>query len=280
MDDTELIRVAGIGHARARWFEETFGVRTLPELAALDAAQIEDRLRATQPRGVLPARSQIERWIVDAEQLGEQWRAVASFVLEVEARDDGESTDPSMRTIAHHVEGDRTQTFDGLAPPQLRAWITDRLQPPPPPRHAGATPPPGVTELHLKASVGDAAGGPPLNVIRSTDPWVVSCAWYIDGPAAGSLAGRWRVELLAEGQGPAAELDLPAAGLIEVDGRTGPSHPYVFTFYLSSGAVDLLGRPQAVLDLTIALTYIDVASTPGPIAAFVDLDKVVIFRSA
>jgi hypothetical protein len=33
-----------------------------------------------------------------------------------------------------------------------------------------------------------------------------------------------------------------------------------------------------VLDLTVALTYIDVANTPGPIAAFVDLDKVMVFQ--
>jgi hypothetical protein len=73
---------------------------------------------------------------------------------------------------------------------------------------------------------------------------------------------------------------LPAPGLIALDGRTGSSNPYVFAFELAAGAVDLHGRPQAVLDLTVALTYVDVASTPGPIAAFADLQKVVVFRGS
>jgi hypothetical protein len=77
-----------------------------------------------------------------------------------------------------------------------------------------------------------------------------------------------------------AARELPAPGLIALDGRTGSSNPYVFAFELAAGAVDLHGRPQAVLDLTVALTYVDVASTPGPIAAFADLQKVVVFRGS
>ena len=283
MDDRQLTRVAGIGDARSRWFHEAFGVRTLPELAALDAGEIEQRLRAGTARGVLPARGQIERWVADAARLAadggedEPWRELGSFVLQIEARGD------ERRTVAHHVEEDHTQCFDGLAPTELREWIAGRLAPKPAPEPAlapSAAPAAasGVDELRLTASVRDPAGGPPINVIRRSDPWRVRCEWYIDGPGAAALTGKWRLALLGEGQGPGIEFELPAPSLIALDGRTGPANPYVFAFQLAPGAINLQGRPQAVLDLTVALTHVSGAGTPGSIAAFADLDKILVFR--
>jgi hypothetical protein len=205
---------------------------------------------------------------------------VGAFVLEIEARDDDAS---ALRTVAHHVEDDYTQCFDGLAPPQLRRWIGERLAaeraaPAPTPSAAPATAP-AVDELRLTASVRDPAGGPPINVIRRSDPWRVRCEWYIDGPGAGGLAGKWRLALLGEGQGPGIEFEQPAPTLIPLDGRTGPANPYVFAFQLAAGAINLLGRPQAVLDLTVALTHVSGSGAPGSIAAFADLDKVLVFRN-
>jgi predicted flap endonuclease-1-like 5' DNA nuclease len=282
MDDKQLTRVVGIGDARARWFDEALGVRTLPQLAALDPGEIEQRLRAGTTRGVLPARGQIERWIADAGRLAtaaegdEPWRELGSFVLQIEACGD------ERRTVAHHVEEDHTQCFDGLAPTELREWIAERLAPRPAPEPASApsaapAAAAGVDELRLTASVRDPAGGPPINVIRRTDPWRVRCEWYIDGPGAAALTGKWRLALLGEGQGPGIEFEQPAPSLIALDGRTGPANPYVFAFDLGPGAINLLGRPQAVLDLTVALTHVSGAGTPGSIAAFADLDKVLVF---
>jgi len=283
VDDKQLTLVVGIGDARARWFDEALGVNTLPQLAALDADEIEQRLRVATTRGVLPARGQIERWIADAGRLAtageadEPWHDLGSFVLEIEARGD------EQRTVAHHVEEDQTQCFDGLAPTELRQWIAERLAARPAPTPA-STPPaapasaPAVDELRLTASVRDPAGGPPINVIRRTDPWRVRCEWYIDGPGAATLTGHWRLALLGEGQGPGIEFEQPAPTLIALDGRTGPANPYVFAFHLAPGAIDLLGRPQAVLDLTAALTHVSGTGTPGSIAAFADLDKVLVFR--
>ena len=290
MDDKQLTRVAGIGDARARWFDEALGVTTLPQLAALDADEIERRLRAATTRGVLPARGQIERWIADARSLASagadaeeaaSWHDVGSFVLEIEAREDDTST---LRTVAHHVEDDYTQHFDGLAPTALRRWIGERLtaKPQAPPAQTPQAAPasaPAVDELELVASVRDPAGGPPINVIRRTDPWRVRCEWYIDGPGAGVLAGKWRLALLGEGQGPGIEFEQPAPTLIALDGRTGPANPYVFAFQLAPGAINLLGRPQAVLDLTVALTHVSGTGTPGSIAAFADLEQVLVFRN-
>lgn len=284
MDDKQLTRVVGIGDARARWFEQAFGVKTLPQLAALDAGEVEERLRAATSRGVVPVRGQIERWIADAVRLAgaeddEPWQDRGSFVLQIEARGD------EQRTVAHHVEEDHTRCFDGLAPAELRAWIAERIAPEPEvpaPRAVAAAPAaaPGVDELKLVASVRDPAGGPPINVIRRTDPWLVRCEWYIDGPGAGALAGRWRLALLGEGQGPGIEFEQLAPALIALDGRTGPGNPYVFAFQLSPGAIDLLGRPQAVLDLTVALTHVTASGAPGSLAAFADLDKVLVFKDA
>jgi hypothetical protein len=283
VDDRQLTRVAGIGDARSRWFHEAFGVRTLSQLAELDPGEIEQRLRAGTTRGVLPARRQIERWIDDAGRLAtageedEPWRELGSFVLQIEARGDG------RRTVARHVEEDHTRCFDGLAPTELREWIAERLAPRPAPEPASApsaapAAAAGVDELRLTASVRDPAGGPPINVIRRTDPWRVRCEWYIDGPGAAALTGKWRLALLGEGQGTGIEFEQPAPSLIALDGRTGPANPYVFAFDLAPGAINLLGRPQAVLDLTIALTHVSGAGTPGSIAAFADLDKVLVFR--
>jgi hypothetical protein len=285
VDGKELTRVAGIGDARARWFEETLGVRTLPQLAALDAGDVEERLRAGTSRGVVPAREQIERWIADAERLATDpestgsWRGVGSFVVEVEVREDDAD---ALRTVAHHVEDDLTQQFDGLAPTELRRWIADRIaaKPAPPAPPAAPASAPTVDELELVASVRDPAGGPPINVIRRGDPWLVRCEWYIDGPGAATLTGRWRLALLGEGQGPGIEFDQPAPTLIALDGRTGPANPYVFAFHLAPGAVELLGRPQAVLDLTVALSYVSGSGAPGSLAAFADLDKVLVYRNA
>jgi hypothetical protein len=130
----------------------------------------------------------------------------------------------------------------------------------------------------LEAIVVDPVGDAPTNVIRRSDPFEVRCRWFVDGPLAPALGGQWRVELLGEGQGPAIEIEVPAPALIALDGRTGPGSPYATTFNIPANSVNLLGRPQAVLDLTVALTYIDVAGNPGPIAAFVDLDKVMVFQ--
>ena len=287
MDDMQLTRVAGIGDARARWLEESFGVTTLSQLAALDAGDIEQRLRDSTARGVLPARDQIERWVADAGRMAAEqdepvasWHGVGAFVLDVEARDDDAAV---LRTVAHHVEADESRCFEGVAPAELRRWIAERLAARParvpdaaPPAAPAATP--AVDELRLTASVRDPAGGPPINVIRRTDPWRVRCEWYIDGPGAGAVTGKWRLALLGEGQGPAIEFEQPAPTLIALDGRTGPANPYVFAFHLAPGAIGLLGRPQAVLDLTVALTYVSGTGTPGSLAAFTDLDKVLVFR--
>jgi hypothetical protein len=281
VDEKQLTRVVGIGDARARWFEDALGVRTLPQLAALDAGEIEDRLRAGISRGVVPARGQIERWIADAERLAadedEPWRDLGSFVLQIEARGD------EQRTVAHHVEADETRCFDGLAPRELRAWIAERIAPKPevpaPPTAAPAAAVPGIDELKLVASVRDPAGGPPINVIRRTDLWLVRCEWYIDGPGAAALGGDWRLVLLGEGQGPGIEFEQLAPALIALDGRTGPANPYVFVFQLLPGSIGLAGGPQAVLDLTVALTHVSGSGAPGSLAAFADLDKVLVFRN-
>ena len=130
----------------------------------------------------------------------------------------------------------------------------------------------------LDVIVVDPVGDAPTNVIRASDPFRVDCSWFLDGPLASSLGGKWRVELLGEGQGPAIEFELPAAALIALDGRTGPGTPYTTSIVIPANSVNLGASPQAVLDLTVALTYIDVANTPGPIAAFVDLDKVMVYQ--
>jgi hypothetical protein len=218
----------------------------------------------------------------------ESWRGVGSFVLEIEAQ---EGEPDTLRTVAHHLEDDLTQHFDGLAPAKLRRWMADRIAPKaaePPPAPAAAPPAPSaapmvtpaVDELELVASVLDPAGGAPTNVIRLGDPWQVHCEWYIDGPDAATLTGNWRVALIGEGQGPGVELVDQLPPLIPLDGRTGQANPYTLIFALPPNAIDLLGRPQAVLDLTVAVTHVTGSGAPSSLAAFADLDKVLVYRDA
>jgi hypothetical protein len=147
-------------------------------------------------------------------------------------------------------------------------------------------PPVGITG-QFEANVIDPSGNVPTNVIRITDVWRVDCSWYIDGLLASSLGGQWRLQVVLEGLGSALEgetvvtapppiANWPTAP--NLDGRTGPGNPYTHSFSFGPGVPGLGGQPSVLGNVGVALTYIDAANTPGPIAAFVDLGVVQFFE--
>jgi hypothetical protein len=129
----------------------------------------------------------------------------------------------------------------------------------------------------LSANVNDPAGAP-INVLRSNQAWSVDCSWFLDGNAGQAIGGSWRIKLIAEGQG----LDIEGQTVpqvIALDGRVGAANPYTASFQFGPNSVPLGGDAEAVLDLTVVLTHVDLANTPGPLAAFVDLDKVMVYAA-
>jgi hypothetical protein len=125
-------------------------------------------------------------------------------------------------------------------------------------------------------------GNAPTNVIRNNQTWSVRCEWFLDGPLAQALGGQWTIQLLAEGQSNTLEFTDASPDFrnyVQLDGRSGPGNPYRARFDFPAGSLNMQGRPQQVLDLTVALTHVDLANTPGPIAGFVELGKVMVYEA-
>jgi hypothetical protein len=147
----DLSEISGIGPARARWFEETFGVRNARDMAALSVDDIESRLKAEGRSKV--SRRTIESWLAEARRRASQgkgesttrksagrsrkksavkepieWRPIASFVLEFQSRAGGRATTEQWRTAGHYVEQDVDETWPGLDCVALCGWIAHHLE--------------------------------------------------------------------------------------------------------------------------------------------------------
>jgi hypothetical protein len=135
-DDLTVIR--GIGPARQQWLQDSLGVRTYEDLAALSADDIESRLRAD---GQIPSRSTIEAWLVQARTLAAEaasaqvnspvqedgWKPVASFVVEFQVREP-EGKVRECRTAVHHMEKDRGTHWPGIEHRRLCQWMVDQIR--------------------------------------------------------------------------------------------------------------------------------------------------------
>jgi len=95
----DLTAITGIGVARQRWLRETMGVSTYADLAAIDPATVEAKLRE---EGKIIAPGDIQTWIDQARDLASLqtpanvipdssssvWQPIASFVVEYQRRGD------------------------------------------------------------------------------------------------------------------------------------------------------------------------------------------------
>ena len=61
-----------------------------------------------------------------------------------------------------------------------------------------------------------------------------------------------------------------------LDGRTGSATPYTASIPLT-GTFNLNGHDSQVYDVSVTLNYHDQAGKPGPMAAFVDMDKLMVY---
>lgn len=124
----DLTAITGIGVARQRWLHETMGVSTYADLATIDPATVEARLRE---EGKIIAPGDIQTWIDQARDLASLqtpanvipdsasgvWQPIASFVVEYQRRGD------LYRTRLHQMETGQGKTFYGLVVTPICEWI-------------------------------------------------------------------------------------------------------------------------------------------------------------
>jgi hypothetical protein len=202
----ELSKVKGIGDARARWLEETFGARTLEQLGALEPDEIERRLRGEGRRAV--SRPAIDAWVAEARELGKgqpegEWGVVASFVVELQASGD------EMRTSVHHLEKDETELWADIDWDRLRRWIEARLERPAPQEETPADVEPlqpATVKALSAAIVANHDAVPPMH-IPIDGPWSVTFEWSLEGVEA-RLEGEWQLDVSVQPVAPAPPLRL------------------------------------------------------------------------
>lgn len=142
-DDLTIIK--GIGPARQQWLRQSFGVRTYADLAQLQPDQIENKLKAD---GQIARRKAIEEWVGQARALAanegttavfplnrpllavsasdENWHPFASFVVEIQAREE-EGRAAATRTAVQHIERDTNAIWPGIEREKLCQWIVAQV---------------------------------------------------------------------------------------------------------------------------------------------------------
>jgi hypothetical protein len=228
----ELHQIPGIGPARARWLEASFGVRGLRDLAALAPKEIEQRLKA-EGRIAISSES-IESWVAEAKsrvsalpagasaeahpEKESDWSPLASFVVEFQTRDPGAERRQSRQMSVHHVEKDRDERWLGFDCAALCDWMTRQLDPverapvEPAPQvavRASQTEEPRAHIEDVRAHVVDSEGVERSRLIRADRPWAVVLQWRSGGGHRADATGEWHVEALATRIGAGAPLRLP-----------------------------------------------------------------------
>lgn len=135
----DLTRIKGIGEITQQWLRDTFGVYTFRDLANTSLGKIENRLKT---EGKITARAKIEEWLAQARLLADEagesdtqeapsmpeqpaWKAISSFVVIFEERlAEGQR---QFQTKAHHIEADANETWQGIDPPSMVAWMIAQL---------------------------------------------------------------------------------------------------------------------------------------------------------
>lgn len=234
--DGELLRIRGIGAARARWLHETFGVRGLADLAALEPGEISAR-PADGGRGPV-APDTLAQWVTTAREMVSaqtsdeaEWTVRASVVVEFQSRvGDGGTTD--WRTSAHLVEEDGDEAWQGIDCGGLGRWMRGHLAGTDAghavvdiagPSSAEPEASPVDEGVGLKARVVDGDGYRGARLVRIGLPWSVDLCWDTGGIPELVGPGEWRVELSMWPIGESAPLALPQmvvpADAADGDGR-------------------------------------------------------------
>ncbi len=134
----DLTAIKGIGPVWQRRLQESLGVRTFRDLAALSCDEILSRLEASGQ--IAPSKADCEAWINQAQELAaatgsstkrSEWKPFASFVVEYLGRITEGKTD-QRRTKVHHLETDTDANWPGIVSVELCRWMleqTDEIAP-------------------------------------------------------------------------------------------------------------------------------------------------------
>jgi hypothetical protein len=240
----QLSEIPGIGSARARWLEATFGVRSFRDLAALSADEIERKLKEEGRQAV--AAAMIESWISEAESRVHerpkpvvmdsqkrnrgngaedettQWTPAASFVVEFQSRT-ADGAEKPWRTAVHYLEEDRNEVWVGIDCEQLCRWMTRQLGPRwLPAREEELGRAEGDREAEaaeeraarsklprsaepLRANIIDGDGVENASLIRIDKPWTVVFSW---SPRDVAAEGEWLIDVLLRLVGPGEKVRL------------------------------------------------------------------------
>lgn len=304
MDDgNELRRIRGIGAARAGWLQETFGVRSLADLAALDPDEICRRL-AESGRGAV-ARDAVASWVATARELasggthevtgasgagagdeleGDAWRPRASFVVEFQSMAGG-GGGAVWRTAAHHVERDGDEEWPGIDCDGLSRWMTGHLvaigavepaggdlveaSPDTLPSIApaeGERPEEPMVELRARVVDGDGYRG--ARLVRIDTPWAVDLCWNQGEAPDLAGPGKWRIDLALWPIGESAPLELP--GMVVPSLGEGERGRHQHRMEIQTGLVTAAhcGAPYRA---TATLTFHRAGDQSAAIAGAVDL---------
>jgi hypothetical protein len=130
----------------------------------------------------------------------------------------------------------------------------------------------------LEAHYVDPAGNGLPNIVRVSEPFAIDARWYIDGSFAPLLAGTWYLQAQFQSSDDVVgEFRRPPSPIqVTLDGRTGPGTPYSASIPLG-GTFNLNGRDSQVYEVTVTLNYHAPNGTPGPMAAFVELGKLMVY---
>jgi hypothetical protein len=248
----EISEIPGIGSARARWLEDSFGVQSFRDLAALSPDEIERKLKAEGRAAV--SRTTIEAWIDEAQtrasehaagvrassESGEsEWKPVSSFVVEFQSTTRS-GQEEAWRTAVHYLEKDMNETWAGIDCDRLCTWMVRQLGP------RGA---PGIAERANEVSSGprlsdgvrahviDGDGAEHAKLIRIDKPWTIVFRWSLEDPASADAVGEWQVDVLLKRIGPGDPRHLHAGPV-----RLYPDDPqvedgYLYRFEVSTGLV-------------------------------------------
>ncbi|HEU4926840.1 MAG TPA: helix-hairpin-helix domain-containing protein [Vicinamibacterales bacterium] len=241
----EISEIPGIGAARARWLEESFGVRSFRDLAALSPGEIERKLKAEGRTGV--SRQTIEGWIAEAQGRAPQadaeqsrWKPVSSFVVEFQSTTRDGHEEP-WRTAVHYLEKDMNETWAGIDCDRLCKWMVQQLQP-----HGAPSPAqreeeaPGGPRLAggVRVHVVDGDGAENARLIRIDKPWTVVFSWSLEDPASAETVSEWQIDVILKRVGPGEPLHLHA-GPVRLDADVPRvDDEYLYRFEVATGFVE------------------------------------------
>ncbi|MEM7800216.1 MAG: hypothetical protein AAF633_13565 [Chloroflexota bacterium] len=145
-----ITTIKGIGEARKKWFQRSFGIGTIDELNQLSLDEI---LQQAKHDKVTLQRTAVESWLAQAELLASptrlkppserlaskrigrkgppsprEWESIAQFVIEIQVKTNG-SGDVAKEVNVHHVETDQNATWDEIRFGEMADWMRTKIDP-------------------------------------------------------------------------------------------------------------------------------------------------------